>query len=761
MNRIVIAAVLALLPLPAIALPTLPDDAHLSSYVVPLTGTWPPGFVNPGPYAPFGMVNPGPDTEGPLNYGGYSYQNSTITGFSHVHMSAGVPKGGQIPIMPVGGNVAAGDLADIGYPGAVPLYASAFSHAVETAQAGYYKVNLLRYDINAEITATERAGFHRYTWRLPTKKRLVFAIGRDLDGRHFGSATLRPDGVLVGAVQTGDNYNVYFAARFNAPFTAQRMGGGAIAVGQTVQADALGVVLTFGSLNGPLLTKVGLSYVDADGALRNLDAEIPAWNFDAVRAATQAKWDAALAKITVEGGTVQQRQSFYTALSRVLQFPNLHSDVDGRYPGPDDKIHVGSRPHYSQFSLWDSYRGQNQMLAELVPGAYRDMVASLLDFHRQGGRLPRWQQAQRDASHMSGDPVIPFIAESLCRGNIGAAQQPELLEAMTALTDKRAGEIALGYSPVPVPGSPINELEGGPRQAGTTLEYGIADFALALTLRAADPVLASTVAKRSLNYRNLFDPVTQFIRPRHADGKWLSPFRPELGYGFQEGTSWQYSWLTMHDYAGLIARMGADRMQKRLDLFFGFPADAGPLAVPTIQNTATAFGTTYYGNQYAPGNEHDLEAPYVYSYLGLPWKTQITARSAASIYTPTPQGLPGNDDLGALSGWLVWTMLGVYPINPGTPLYLIGSPHFTSATIHRPAGKFTISTPALSAIYPFVTRAMLDGVVSTKSWFVMPRTASRLELGVNSLPDVAWGAATADLPPSLTTHPLAAFGCRN
>ncbi len=740
------------------AVPIVPDDAHLSTYVVPLAGTWPPGFVNPGPFAPFGMVNPGPDTEGPLNYGGYSYQNSLITGFSQVHMSAGVFKGGQIPIMPVGGNVTAGDLADIGYPSAAPAYASAFSHLVETAQAGYYKVNLLRYNINAEVTATERASLYRFTWHLPTQKRLVFAIGRELGGRRFGSATLRPDGVLVGAVRTSDNYNVYFAARFNAPYTVQRMGGGAVGVGQTVQGDALGVVLTFNGLTGPLLTKLAISHVDADGALRNLDAEIPGWNFDAVRAAAQAKWDAALSRITVTGGTLAQRQSFYTALSRVQQFPNLLSDVDGRYPGPDDQIHTGTRPHYTQFSLWDSYRGQNQVLAEIVPGIYRDMVGSLLDFHRQGGALPRWQQAQRDAGHMSGDPVIPFIAESLCRGNIGTGAQPELLDAMQSLASRRLADLQQGYLPVPVP-TLAEELQGGTGRAGTTLEYGIADFALALTLKSSRPAAAVTAAQRSLNYRNLFDPNTRFIRPRHADGSWLKPFLPELGYGFQEGTSWQYTWLAMHDYAGLIERMGPARMQKRLDLFFGFPLDAGPLAVPTLQNTITAFGTTYYGNQYAPGNEHDLEAPYVYSYLGMPWKTQITARAAASIYAPTPLGLPGNDDLGALSGWLVWTMLGVYPINPGTPLYVIGAPHFNSVTIRRPSGNFTIATPGLSPLFPFVTRAMLDGVVSTRSWFVMPRAASRLELGVNSTPEMSWGAAPADLPPSLSTHTLGAFGC--
>jgi predicted alpha-1,2-mannosidase len=735
------------------ATPLPPADSNLSQYVVPLTGTFPPGFVNPGPVQPFGMVQLGPDTEGPINYGGYSYNNLLVTGFSHVHMSAGVFKGGQIPLMPVAGEVTAGDLPL--YPGPVPGYASLFTHLGETAEAGYYAVDLLRYRIKAELTATERAGLHRYTYPSGQTPRVVVAVGRELAGRRPATAVLRPDGTLTGSVDSSDNYKLYFAARFSAPYTAQVLGADALAPNQEAAADDLSIALAFTNLSGPLLAKVGISYVDADGALRNLDAEIPDWDFDAVRAQARAKWDEALARITVAGGTLAERQSFYTALSRAQQFPNLLSDVDGRYPGPDDRIHQGTHPHYSQFSLWDSYRGQNQLLAEIAPDIYRDMVGSLLDFHRQSGALPRWQQAQRDAAHMSGDPAIPFIVEALCRGLIAPDQQTGLIDAMLSLADKRAAEIHLGYAPVPEPANLLEQIAGGPRQAGTTLEYGIADFALALA--TGD----EAIAQRSLNYRNLLDADTGFIRPRHEDGRWLSPFLPELGYGFQEGTSWQYSWLAMHDYAGLIERMGgAGAVQQRLDLFFGYPLNALPLVVPTLQNAITAFGTTYYGNQYAPGNEHDLEAPYVYSYLGMPWRTALTSRTAASIYTPTPLGLPGNDDLGALSGWLVWTMLGVYPINPGTPLYLIGSPHFSKATLHRPSGDFFIAAPGASLLNQFVVGASLGDGDSIGSWFVMPRTATTLDLATRSWPDMNWGSAHDELPPSLSIRSPDAFGCQ-
>jgi predicted alpha-1,2-mannosidase len=742
------------------ALPQLPTDAHLSSYVVPIIGTSPPGFVNPGPFVPFGMAQPGPDTEGPLNYGGYFYVNNLITGFSHVHMSAGVPKGGQVSIMPISGNPTSGDLMTYGDPNSVPFYASPYSHADEVAQADYYSVYLARYDVTAEVTATERAGFHRYTFG-PTasQPKVIFAVGHDLGGLQSGSATLKSDGVLTGFIQTGDGYKVFYAARFSQPFTVATIGGAPLVVGQPAQGPDLTVVLSFGAAASNLLAKIGISYVDEAGALRNVDAEIPNWDFDAIRAKAASKWDTALARITLTGGTIAQKQSLYTALARVQQFPNLLSDVDGRYPGPDNVIHTSTRPHYSQFSLWDSYRGQNQLLAEIVPNLYRDMVNSLLDFQKQGGYLPRWQQAQRDPAHMSGDPAIPFIGEAMCRGMIPATQQQPLLDAMVSLANRRASEIALGYDPVAAP-SFAEELQGGAGRTGTTLEYGVADFSLATMLNASNPGAAASIAQRSLNYRNLFDPSTQFIRPRLADGSWLAPFRPELGYGFQEGTSWQYTWLTMHDYAGLLARMGTSRAQTRLDQFFGFPVNATPIAWQTLENEITVFGTEYYGNQFAPGNEHDVQAPYVYNYLGVPWKAQVAARGAASIYTPTPNGLPGNDDLGALSGWLVWTMLGVYPMNPGTPLFVIGAPQFSRAVIHRPGGNFVIDTPSLSVLNPFTTRASLNGVASSRAWFVMPRTGSTLSLGVAPLPNAKWGTSVADLPPSLSTSSLDAFGCR-
>lgn len=738
----------------------------LSRYVDPRIGSYPPGFTNPGPVLPFGMVAVGPDTEGPLNYGGYSVQNALITGFSHVHMSAGVFKAGQFPVLPFTGELLLGsqtDPAQFGYPGTLPGYASPFERATEIAEAGYYATELLRYGVLAELTTTERVALHRYSYRNPAQPpRLLLDVSRMNSGYQPAAVTLHDDGTLTGKVRNNDasGFDIYFAARLDRPFTARTFDGAALVPGQEISGSDLGVVFDVDGGDSVML-KFALSYTDENGALRNLDAELPGWDFDATRRQARAKWDNALARILVEGGTEAEKISFYTALYRLHHFPNLHSDVDHRYRGPDRAIHQGTHPHYSQFSSWDSYRGQNALQAEIFPEVYGDMTRSLLAFHQQAGFLPRWQQGPNDASHMSGDPIMPFIAEGWCRGQLDENLRADLWPALQNLVARRDGELAQrGYLSVPKPANLIEQVEGGSGRAGTTLEYGIADFSLALMAQDAAPAAAESIAQRSLNYRNLQDPETGWIRPRHDDGTFITPFLPELGYGFQEGTSWQYSWLAMHDFAGLIERMGGDgSADQRLDLFFNFPASQAPLVWPTLQNQITAFGVAYYGNQFAPGNEHDLQAPYVYHYSGAPWKSQAVARAAASIYTPTANGLPGNDDLGALSGWLLWTMMGLYPINPGTPLYVVGSPHFDKVTMKRPGGDLVIESPGASPINRFVTAAQLNGASLGNSWLVLPREATTVQLTTSPIPDMGWGAAVASRPPSLSNQSLTSFGC--
>ncbi|WP_162932114.1 GH92 family glycosyl hydrolase [Solimonas sp. K1W22B-7] len=740
-----------------VADPPPPASGDLAAYVDPFIGSFPPGFVNPGPFAPFGMVQPGPDTEGPLNYGGYSVQNLLVTGFSQIHMSAGAPKGGQFPLLPFTGELTPGDLSQLGWPNPVPAYASPLNPLDHRAEVGYYRVGLLRYGVTAEITASERVAMHRYRYGRGAP-RLLLDVSRDLAGYHPARAQLEPDGLLSGSVDSSDGYTVYFALRLDAPFRASTRGGEELQPGVAVEGEDLALLLDFDDAPSVVQAMIAVSFTDLAGARRNL-AELEGRDFDAQRERLRTQWQGELARVEVEGGSNDQRKSFYTALYRIQQFPNLHSDVDGRYRGPDNAVHAGARPHYSQYSLWDSYRGQNQMLAEIQPTRYRDMLRSLLDFSKQGGRLPRWQQGPVDASHMSGDPVIPFIGEGWCRGLVPAAERAPLLAAMQALEQSRREALATGYLPVEKPANPLAVLSGGPREAGTTLEYGIADFALALmTASSGDAAEAQRLAQQSLNYRNLIDEQSGFIRPRHEDGSWLTPFLPELGYGFQEGTSWQYSWLAMHDLPGLVERMGGQAaVQARLDTFFLLPANLAPGLWPLLQSQITLFGLAYYGNQYAPGNEHDVQAPYVYNYAGAPWKTQIVARSAAALFAPTPLGLPGNDDLGAMSGWLAWTLIGLYPMNPGAPLAVVGSPAFEKVTLHRPGGDLVIEAPGAGPLRPFVNGLSLDGQALEGSWLLLPRGAATVRMDTAMLPDADW--ASESTPPSLSDSGLEAFGC--
>ena len=534
-------------------------------------------------------------------------------------------------------------------------------------------------------------------------------------------------------------------------------------VGESVTATGLGVVLTAPG-DAVLESAMGVSFTDPAGALANLEAEAEGRSFAEVREAARDAWNTALHRIEVTGGTDLERTSFYSALHRVQQFPNLLSDVDGRYMGADEAIRRSDTPHYSQYSLWDSYRGQNALLAVINPAEYRDMLASLRDFGQQAERLPRWQLAYRDPGYMSGNPAIQFIVTGVCRNVAEPALERELYDLAWQLraTERDPVLDELGYLPTEHPGNPTELIEGGGgRHAGQTLEYGVADAALALWAnRLGETDDVAVAVDGAGRWRNLVDE-DGWIHPRTESGEFTSPFLPESGYGFQEGTSWQYSWLVMHDYAGLIEAMGgADVVRQRLDTLFAFPATAAiPVVWPKLQNQATAFGIFYFGNQYAPGNEHDLEAPYVYNWAGAPWQTQAVARGTSSLFTPTIDGLPGNDDLGALSGWLVWTMLGLHPVVPGAAGWTIGSPTFERAVIHRPGGDIVIEAPGADALTRFVDGASVGGEPLAGPWVTEDELLDgrSLAFAMSAIPGGSWGADSP--PPSFSTHALEDFGC--
>ena len=505
-----------------------------ASYVDPMIGTWPPGFVFPGAAAPFGMVQNSPDTTGEFAYSGYLATDPIIRGFSLVHLSGpGVKKGGDIPFMPFVG---------VPPPDEPNLYGSTYSHAREEAEAGYYSVELDKPATRVELTASTRAGMQRYTFPPVPAAGVLVDPARSAEGRRGeGHAEVTGPDEISGWHK--GRYPVYFVARFDRPFLA------------TGDFGDGGKWMTFDATRERQVTmRVGISFVDLEGARRNLEAEAPTFDFDGMRRATYEAWNRELSTIRVRGGSEGERTSFYTALYHAQLHPNVFTDVDGRYIGFDKQVHrAEGRTQYANFSGWDTYKGENQLLATIQPRRYREMLLTLLANHREGGKLPRWGEHNFDAGHMSGDPIIPMITDGVCREILSRGEAEDLLDASIALAAKRDPNLArLGYLP---------------DRPGTTLEYGGADFALALL---ADALGRGDEAARrradSLRYRNVLDPSTRWVRPRRADGSWHEPFDPTEETGFQEGNSWQYSWLAPHDARGLYDRMGGDGpVVERLD----------------------------------------------------------------------------------------------------------------------------------------------------------------------------------------------------
>jgi predicted alpha-1,2-mannosidase len=756
---LVVVAVLAAV-LPASARPGAPTP-DLAQWVNPLIGTAPVGFVFPGAVRPHGMVQVSPDTEGPFAYSGYLYTDQTIRGFSMVHLSGpGVPKAGDLPFMPTVGPVTTGSAFD---------YASPFNHATESAAPGEYQVVLSKSGTQVELTATERVGLQRYTFPPSPQSNVLIDVSRGAEqnqsGQPFGqrTAAVKITGPREVVGWTRGRYPVYFVAQFDRSFTGkgtwqneQMTAGSAEREGKGV-----GAYVSFDTTTQRQVTaKIGISFTDIEGARANLAAEVPTdsagFGFDAVRTAARAAWNEQLSKIQVAGGLDPDRTTFYTALYHASLHPNVFNDADGRYRGFDNAVHqVQGRTQYANFASWDTYKAHNQLTAMISPQRYRDMVLSQLDNYRLGGAIPRFGEQNIDAGHMSGDPAIPMIVDGFCRGvleGVPAADIAELYKGMTELATRHrpADLVSKGYLP---------------DRPGTTLEYGGADFALALmAARLGKPDDAQRWLDQSLNYRNILDPQTKWIRPRDAAGTWKTPFEPTDEDGFQEGNSWQYSWLAPHDARGLFDRMGGDGVvTQRLDTLFAHDlAAAAPAGVSEVHNRLNGFGLVYRTATYAPGNEHDLQVPWLYPFAGVASKTQAVQRQVQSVFRPTPDGLPGNDDLGGLSAWYVFSALGFGPVTPGAPFYVVGSPRFERADIALPGGRaFTVEAPGASLVNKYVQSATLGGKALDSAWFFHDAVAAgktlRLPMGAN--PNTTWASAPSARPPSATGTALDGFGC--
>ncbi len=760
------------------------DD--LAAKVDPFIGTLGSGFTFPGPAAPYGMVQLSPDTEGVFAYTGYQYIDLFIRGFSHVHTeSMGVPEGGELPFMPTTGPVVT----------QVKQYQSLFSHLDEDASAGYYRVGLLSYGIDAELTAGLRVGMHRYTFPPTREANVLIDAGRRIPGGPADDIQTTPgtidaaieilDDRTVAGTATSEDYTVHFAARFDRAFTSfgiwRARGGPTEPGGRSVSGNGAGAYVRFDTTTERVVrVKVGVSFVSQANAQGNLASELPGddFDFDALRRRTRAAWNEALHAIEVSGGTPAGERSFYTALYHAQHHPNVFHDANGDYLGydglphrigaPGDPMPAGST-YYANYSMWDTYRAEMPLLMLIAPDRVRDMMRSLAAIAIQGGRLPRWGWMARYADFMNGEPALQVFADAYCRGLVPS----DALGALWASARALALEPSRHRDPVYLDKGYVPADADGPGQVGSgassTLEHAISDFALALVAdRLGETDDRNALLGLAANWRNVFDPETRFARPRNGDGSWVgSPYLPELPDGFREGTGWQYTWLVPHDVRGLFDAMGAppkrgdELVRHRLDVFFATPLTATiPLLVPEIQQKLTLFGIAYYGNQYAPSNEHDLQAPWMLNWTGEPWKTQALTRAYQGLFRATPDGLPGNDDLGTMSAWFIWSALGFYPVIPGAPIYTIGSPLFEKATIHLAnGGRFDVEAPGASLVKKYVRSVALDGAPLGKLWFTHDAFADggKLALSMGALPSPR---APSVLPPSMSTNPLSDFACR-
>ena len=722
------------------------ENLPLTPLVNPFIGTDPNPFskvgysfdtgnVFPGAVCPRGMVAWSPDTTHQKQIaGGYWYPDGAIEEFSLNHFSGrGVPCLKDIPFMPVSGTIAGSPGTDWGQ------FAAAYSHTNETAAAGYYRVKLNN-GIETELTATPRTGFARFTY--PTQSGATLLIRADSS---ISTGSDEVTGFHVGKIGgSARSYTLYFVAQFDHPFqSAKTWDGNAIHDEPTANSKSCGAVLTFDTTTNSLVqVRVGISYVSLENARANLAAENPAWNFAEIRQKADTAWSADLNRIQVEGGTEDQRQTFYTALYHCFMHPNVLEDCNGDYPGMDGKIHrvEAGRHQYQNIPAWDQWRSYAPLIAILSPKTSSDIAQSLVNYAQQdgsvrtnGGGLPRWQQVSRNSGGMVGDGDNAIIASTYAFGAthfdapaalaamVKGASDPATTSDGARVREGLKDYLALGYVP---------------NASAVTLEYCNNDFALAQFANAlGDHEKYVTYLSHAQNWKNIFNDASGFIQPRKADGIWATNFSPASSKGFVEGTAAQYVWMVNFNLRGLIDKMGGnEKAIARLDHFF------------TQLNASISSGDTAY-----MGNEPCEETPWIYDFAGAPWRTQaVVRRTQNELFTSQPNGFPGNDDAGSLSSWYVFSALGLFPEIPGVAGLAVGSPLFPKATIYLENGKtIQILGQHASRDNPYVQSLKLNGHTYESPWIEWLALADGATLDFNLGGEPSqWGKDPKQAPPS-------------
>ena len=755
------------------------------------------GNTYPGAVVPFGMLQWSPDTvPGKVNApGGYSYDDSVLRGFSLTHVSgAGCAIHQDVPLLPTVEPVAVSP-AIAGTFLIEPRYLPSFDHAHEEAEPGFYGVTLdpgTERATTVELSTTTRTGIGRIVFPATATASVLFNAGGSAMANGNAAFLIDPARHEVsGSVESGqfcyhrNRYVLHFVARFDRPFATvgtwqgETLSSGGTSASATFSGEfpcpfqlrplgqapnsptyscgaQAGAYVTFDTRDEPeVRVQVAVSYVSVDAARDNLLREQgDGFDLEGVRRAAHDAWRDALGRIEIRGGEDDDRRTFYTMLYHALLAPTVFGDGDGRYFGMDGAVHdAGGRTRYTTFSGWDVYRSQIPLLAMLFPERASDMMESLVANARESGWLPRWSVAAGHTDVMVGDPADAMLAGAYAfgardfdlRGALAAMVKGATQEGRSANADYverqgLAGYLEHGY--VPHDGTEGStgqntSIFGDTAQvwgsAATTLEYGIADFALAaFAAEQGDTATCRAAVARSRGWTRLLDPDTRHIRPRYADGSYLTPFDPASGEGFAEGNSAQYTWMVPYDVAGLAAALGGtDAARARLDDFFT-TLDAGP------------------GAPYAfLGNEPGWISPYLYAWLGAPSRTQdVVRRATLGLFSADSEGYVGNDDLGQMSAWYVFGALGLHPAAPGSDVVLLSSPLFPEAVLRLGDRTLTIRGDGAVRERPYVASVTLDGAALERPWLRWRDlgNASTLAFTLSDRP-TEWGAAGA-APPS-------------
>ncbi|MCD6596757.1 MAG: GH92 family glycosyl hydrolase [Bacteroidales bacterium] len=761
-------------------------------YVDPFIGTNFFGHTFPGASVPFAMVHLSPDihTEGWTYCSGYNYSDNSIIGFSHTHWSGvGMVNGGEILLMPT-----VGDDIQI-FPGSKENpdegYRSRFSHADETASPGYYSVLLKDYNIKAELTSTQRVGFHRYTFpKAEYSARIILDIGHqigNMTSEGISELKIINNNRIEGSKSAGLG-RVYFVAEFSKPFLyygtfdalyqTPESGEGIFPYKDEEAGDKIGAYIYYSTTeNEQILVKVGISYTSVEGARKNLVAEIPHWDFDRVRNDARKTWNKELSRIKIEGATEEQKQIFYTAAYHSYLALYISQDVDGKYYGSDGEIHEAKDyDFYGSFSCWDTYRSQHPLLTLTAPDHVNDMLKSIVDKVKNYGWLPAQHFLNVYGETMVGDHLIPIIVDAYMKGYrdydielLYGAMRIKALELPKPPVPHYAGRsgleyyMQLGYAPIDI----VTEA------VPNTLELAYDDWCIAqLAKELGKEDDYNLFLKRALNYKNVWDPETEFFRPRKYDGSFLEELngreqsivetpsghfyykyfdpllvgrRPNRHY--TESNAWQYLWAVQHDVQGLINLFGNnDKFIKKLDTFFEMSSIITPPKYAGISGTI---------GQYVHGNQPSHHVAYLYNYAGEPWKTQQRVRQVMEeLYRHGPGGLCENEDMGSLSSWYMLSAMGFYPVTPGSTAYTIGSPLFGKSTINLGNGKiFTIIANNNSKENIYIQSVKLNGKSLSKTWIDQSEIVEggNLVFEMGPEPNKLWGNEPEDAPPSMSS----------